>query len=243
MASKLSEEKLSMADDEVIKRVLEGHQDLYEVLIRRYNGYLYKVGRSYGYEHDDVEDLMQDTYINAYRNLRSFEGRSTVKTWLVRIMLNQCYHKKQKFSYKYEQSTSEEMLNDAKTFFNSSESDVNKEFQNKELKGVLEAAILKLPEDYRQVFTLREMTGLSTAETAESLKISESNVKVRLNRAKKILQELVQQTYNPKELFDFNLIYCDGMVAGVYTRLVNENITFIEMPKKTFVQRLLFWQN
>ena len=51
---------------------------------------------SYGYKHEDVEDLMQETFIAAYLHLPEFEGRSSFKTWITRIMLNQCYHKSQK---------------------------------------------------------------------------------------------------------------------------------------------------
>src|SRR5690606_36237908 len=89
-------------DQDVITHVLEGEISLYEIIIRRYNAYLYKIGRSYGFEHHDTEDLMQDTYLNAYAHLTNFAHRSSFKTWLVKIMLNTCYHKKQKASQKKE---------------------------------------------------------------------------------------------------------------------------------------------
>ncbi len=84
------------SDNDIIERVVNNEVPLFEVLIRRYNPYLYKVGRSYGYNHHDVEDLMQETFINAYQNLKGFNNRSSFKTWLVRIMLNNCYRKSQK---------------------------------------------------------------------------------------------------------------------------------------------------
>lgn len=81
-------------DIEIINRIAEGETRLYEILIKRYNSALYKIGRSYRYNHEDTEDLMQETYINAFYNLQKFENRSSFKTWLTRIMLNNCFHKK-----------------------------------------------------------------------------------------------------------------------------------------------------
>ena len=86
---------------------------------------------------------------------------------------------------------------------------------NKELGNVLENALKRIPEDYRIVFTLRELNGLSVADTTEALRISESNVKVRLNRAKKLLRTEIERMYSPEEIYEFNLRYCDRMVERV----------------------------
>jgi len=90
---------------------------------------------------------------------------------------------------------------------------------NKELAQILENAIQQIPEDYSLVFTLHELNGLSVAETAEVLDISESNVKVRLNRAKGMLQKEIWKMVSPDEIFGFNLIYCDAMVEKVMSRI------------------------
>jgi len=83
----------------------------------------------------------------------------------------------------------------------------------------LENAINKIPEDYRIVFTLRELNGLSISETTEALQITESNVKVRLNRAKKLLRTEIEKMYAPEDIFEFNLIYCDRMVQNVMNQI------------------------
>jgi len=80
---------------------------------------------------------------------------------------------------------------------------------NRELSGILERSIQKIPLIYRTVFVLREIEGCSVAETAEILNITSVNVKVRLNRAKALLQKEIQQFYAQSELYSFNLIYCD----------------------------------
>jgi RNA polymerase sigma-70 factor (ECF subfamily) len=90
----------TLTELEVIKRIKEGETELFEILIRRNNPFLYKVGMSYGFHHEDVEDLMQETFISAYVNLEKFESRSSFKTWIIRIMLNQCYQKVHRLIFK-----------------------------------------------------------------------------------------------------------------------------------------------
>ena len=91
-----------LIESEIIQRIVNGEKSLYEIIVRRFNAYLYKVGRSYNYNHEDTQDLMQETFIDAYKNLSAFEGRSGFGTWLIRIMLNNCYRKKEKASFKNE---------------------------------------------------------------------------------------------------------------------------------------------
>src|SRR5690348_5991449 len=62
-----------LTESEIINRIATGEKSLYELIVRRYNPHLYKVGRSYNYNHEDTQDLMQDTFIDAYRNLQQFE--------------------------------------------------------------------------------------------------------------------------------------------------------------------------
>lgn len=203
---------------EIIHKVIGGEVELYEILIRRYNSFLYRIGRVYRYNHQDTEDLMQETYISAYCSLAKFENRSSFKTWFTRIMLNHCYQRKQKLSFKNEIITDDLQLAKSNVMLHPSMNS-EKVTANKELGRVLENAIHEIPEVYRLVFTLRELNGLSVAETAESLDISESNVKVRLNRAKTMLRTEIEKMYSPQEIFEFNLVYCDGMVKKVMEKI------------------------
>jgi len=77
---------------------------------------------------------------------------------------------------------------------------------NNELSNIIGSALISIPFEYRMVFSLRELNGMSTSETAEALDISETNVKVRLNRAKRMLREKVEKMYTPEDIFEFNLI-------------------------------------
>lgn len=208
-----------LPEAEIAQRVLKGEKSLYEIIVRRFNPYLYKVGRSYNYNHEDTQDLMQDTFIDAYRSLSKFEGRSSFKTWILRIMLNNCFRKKEKFSYKNEIRT--DINENSKPMFTNANNDTTKIVQNHELAHIIEDALGKLLEDYRMVFSLREINGMNVAETADLLNISEANVKVRLNRAKTMLRTEIEKSYAADELFEFNAVYCNAMAEKVMS-IINQ---------------------
>lgn len=207
-------------DQEIIQRVLSGENKLYELLIRRSNPFLYKIGRSYNYSHEDTQDLMQDTLIDAYKNLSKFENRSSFKTWIIKIMLNHCFRKKQKFSFKNE--IVKEMKDNYEPMFSNTHADTDKIITNRELGHVIEKALQAIPFDYRMVFSLREMNGFNVAETSETLAITEANVKVRLNRAKTMLRNEIEKSYSAADIFEFNLIYCDLIVRSVMSKIKNK---------------------
>ena len=206
-----------LTETEIIERILKGEKSLYELIVRRFNPCLYKIGRSYNYNHEDTQDLMQETFIDAYKSLLQFEGRASFKTWIIRIMMNNCYRKREKSSFK------NEIMQDANEhstpLFTNRNNDTDKIIQNRELGNIIEKALVQIPLDYRMVFSLREINGLNVSETAEMLNISESNVKVRLNRAKTLLRTEIENSYSTNELFEFNLIYCDAMVENVMIKI------------------------
>ena len=206
-----------LTETEIILRIINGEKALYEIIVRRFNPHLYKIGRSYNYTHQDTQDLMQETFIDAYKNLFQFEGRADFKTWIIRIMMNNCYRKRSKSSFK------NEIMQDANEYatpmFPNRNNDTDKIIQNRELARIIESALGKIPFDYRMVFSLREINGLNVAETAEMLNITEANVKVRLNRAKTMLRGEIENTYSANELFEFNLIYCDAIVENVMKKI------------------------
>ncbi len=207
-----------LTEPEIIERILKGEKPLYEIIVRRFNPYLYKIGRSYNYNHEDTQDLMQDTYVDAFKCLSQFEQRANFKTWLFRIMLNNCYRKREKFNFRNEVAQAE-INENSNPMFSKSNNDVNKQIHSRELGRIIEESLNKIPEDYRLVFSLREMTGLNVAETAKLLKISETNVKVRLNRAKSMLRTEITKSYAADEIYEFNLIYCHKLTEEVMKRI------------------------
>lgn len=209
-----------LSEVEVIDKIIEGDHALFEVLIRRYNPYLYKLGRSYGYFHHDAEDLMQETFIHAYENLKKLNNKEYFKTWLIRIMLNECYRKNHKASSQKEIVTDTFLFEKSIPMFSDNNNDdTERKVGNRELNSVIERAIEHIPIDYRLVFSLRELNGLSVQETAKTLNITETNVKVKFNRAKAMLRKEVEKMYSAEDIFQFNLIYCDKIVEKAMARI------------------------
>jgi RNA polymerase sigma factor (sigma-70 family) len=208
------------SDLSVINKILEGEISLFEILIRRYNSVLYKIARSYAFNHQDAEDLMQDTHVSAYTSLQKFEGRSSYKTWISKIMVNKCLYKL-KYGYFKNEVPSENAveLNYQPMYVSTKENRTENVLLNHELASVLEKSLQSIPVIYRTVFLLREMEGFSVAETAELLEITPVNVKVRLNRAKTLLQKKIEQFYSRTEIYSFNLVYCDAIVHKVFERI------------------------
>lgn len=212
--------KEQLSETEVIDRVVAGDLPAFEILIRKYNPYLYKIGRAYRFSHEDVEDLMQDAFISAFQGLPRLQNRAHFKTWLVRIMLNECYHKSQKAAAR-RMAAAETLFHnkDMLMYSDKSPGDAERTISSRELGKVIENAIQQIPVGYRMVFALRELNGMSVAETANVLQLTETNVKVRLNRAKVLLRKEVEKTYTTEDIFQFNLIYCDRLVHKVMEKL------------------------
>jgi RNA polymerase sigma factor (sigma-70 family) len=202
-----------LSDETVIQKILEGDTAMFEILIRRYNTVIYRIGRMYAFNHHDTEDLMQDTHVSAYTQLASFEHRASYKTWISRIMINKCIYKL-KYGYFKNEIPGEQVYES-----NSATIQTEQNMLNRELSSVLEKSLESIPVIYRSVFVLREVQGFSVAETAELLGITPVNVKVRLNRAKSLLQKQLEQFYTANEIYSFNLIYCDNIVKRVFDEI------------------------
>jgi len=203
----------NLQDKEILDKVISGDTDLYEVIIRRYNQRLYRVGRSFFRNNDEeIEDVMQFTYIRAFEKLSSFENRSAFSTWLTRIFINEALARKKYgnrfISHPDEDINYENYKTDMKTPYTIA--------ANTELKELLEKSIDELPEKYKVVFVMHEVEKLSVRETGECLNISESNVKVRLTRARKMLRDNLSHYYKSDEIFSFNLVRCDVIVNNVF---------------------------
>ncbi len=198
-------------DEVLTKRILMGEKRLFEHIIRRYNQKLFRVGMSILNNDAEAEDAMQNAYINAYEHLNKFENRSSFGTWLTKIMLNECLaqkKKKERFKISVERQSENNISMTTPAYV----------LVNKELSGALENAVGLLPEKYRLVFILREIEEMSVRETAGTLDIEESNVKVRLNRAKIMLRDTLNK-YMKDNVHNFHLSRCDRMVTHVLTRL------------------------
>jgi RNA polymerase sigma-70 factor (ECF subfamily) len=210
----------ALSDIEVVRRVRDGETALFEILMRRYNQRLYRVARSILKDDGEAEDVMQQAYVNAYTHLDQFAGRALFSTWLTKIAVYEAQARSKRRG-PIDRRTVVESGEDAITRLQTRTPDPEHQAFATELKRLLESAVDALPEHQRLVFTLRDVEGLSTAETAECLGISEENVKTRLHRARALLRTdlLVRAGAVASSAFRFHLSRCDRVVAGVLERI------------------------
>lgn len=157
---------------------------------------------------------MQSTYLKAFYSLSRFKYGSGFSTWLVRIMINECLHLlRRQLQFKAVDISAE--LPERVVSFETREEELIK----KEMKLLLETSILALSPKYRSVYMLREVEGLSTVETAETLEISESNVKIRLHRAKEMLRDELIRRLGEVGIFTFGSDRCSHLVQSVLSKI------------------------
>lgn len=210
-----------LSDEEIVKKVTGGDINFYEVIMRRYNQRLFRIGHAYLKDDDEIEDAIQSAYLKAYEQLSNFQGRSSFSTWLIRIYINELLQglkKKKRFQNYFDPDLINNTYDPPEVGTTNMENPYNSTLNN-ELKDILEKAVDELPEKYRAVFIMREIEDMSVSETSKSLNITEANVKVRLNRAKNILRESLSQYYHYKDIYNFNLIRCDRIVANVFNKI------------------------
>jgi RNA polymerase sigma factor (sigma-70 family) len=205
-----------LTDAAIVQRVLAGDKELFEILLRRYNQTLYRVIRSYLRDQDEVQDAMQNAYLKAFDKLFQFQGNSSFSTWLIRIGINEALLrlnalKKQNAIMLHSSDADFGKINQIAD----KQMDPEKEMVRHEAKLILEKAIDGLPEKYRVIYVLKEVEGLSTEEICESLSLTESNVKVRLHRAKSQLKNILFQLSTSNEVFEFGNSRCDAVVDFV----------------------------
>lgn len=185
--------RVRLTDDEVVARVRDGETELFELLMRRYNGRVYRAVRGILRRAEDVEDAMQQAWLAAFTHLHRFEGRSLVSTWIVRIAVNEALGRLRRAKKLVLLDDPSEEETDMAAF---PKSELNPERQaaSREMVRALEDALDALPSMYRVVFLLRESEGMSTAETAEVLEVSQDVVKTRLSRARQMLRGELTET-------------------------------------------------
>jgi len=214
------------ADTEVVHEVIRGNREFFEVIVRRYNAQLYRVGMSYLRGHAQTEDAMQNTYIKAYLHLRRFRGGSSFATWLTRIMINECLMILRRQRRHVMESIDEPGHHIEYAEFTAPPA--SDRLSAADLKVLLEGAIQSLPRLHRTVYVLREVQHLSTAETAACLGLTTSNVKVCLHRAREALKTELLKTAAGVELFSYPAQYCDPLTARVMQAI--KNAVNIEHP-------------
>ncbi|NQV16278.1 sigma-70 family RNA polymerase sigma factor [bacterium] len=176
---------------ELIQAARGGDRKAQSQLVTLYSGRIYNLGLRMLRNNEDAEDMLQETFIKAFEKIETFKGNSSFYTWIYRIGVNMALGKlrkqsRMKISYSIQEPDFENLHGLAISEWPEY---IETRVTDGEFKIALKVAMDSLDEKYRSVFVLRDLEGLSTTKTAEVLELSESNVKVRLMRARLFLRD------------------------------------------------------
>jgi RNA polymerase sigma-70 factor, ECF subfamily len=207
---------MSMTDEAIVARVLEGDTAAFELLMRRHNQRVFRATRAVLHDDDEAEDAMQAAYISAYTHLRDFGGRAAFSTWLTRIAIHEALarlRKAKRTASLDDVEIEEEQMADTRSPEDAA-SDV-------ELRAALEEAVDSLPLGFRTVFVMRAVEEMSAVDVAVALGIPEETVRTRLHRARGLLRDRLAKKLEDSapQAYAFHLSRCDRVVAAVLARL------------------------
>jgi RNA polymerase sigma-70 factor (ECF subfamily) len=191
-------------EQQMIAAILAGDTQLYHQLIRPYERSVYLMAVSYMKNEADAEDVSQEAFLKAFHHLASFRSESKFSTWLVGIALNEARSRLRRDGVLRMDSlddTTEDGGHISPAILRDWREVPSEALERKEVRQMLQKAITGLPEKYREVFILRDVEELNIFETAAALSITVANVKVRLHRARLMLQKQlspVLKNINPK---------------------------------------------
>ncbi len=175
-------------DAELITLAQNGDKKALAELVTKYEQTVYNFSFKICRDREKAENAMQETFLSMVKNIKQFSGKSKLSTWLYTIVSNHCLMMARASKNKYFASLDDEdTLIDEKNIADWKVTPDNVA-ENNELKAVLDEAIQKLPYDYRVVFMLRDVEGLSTKETGKITNLSIPAVKSRLHRARAFLR-------------------------------------------------------
>lgn len=177
---------------EIIAAIIEGETQLYHELVRPYERSVYLMALSFMKNEADAEDVAQEAFIKAFRNLSMFRGDAKFSTWLISITLNEARSRLRRQNVVRMQSLDEPPDDDgviSPALLRDWREIPSETVEREEVRTLIKNAVETLPEIYRQVFLLRDVEELDVSETAQALSISIANVKVRLHRARMMLQK------------------------------------------------------
>ena len=209
----------TLPDAEIVRRIRAGDGPLFEILMRRHNQRVYRTARAIVKDETEAEDVMQQAYVNAFVHLEQFQERAQFSTWLTRIVVNEALARRQKQIAQRSSERGDE--HGVLMEFRAPQPDPERQAYAQELRRVLEDAVDLLPDGYRTVFMLRDIEGMSTAETGEGLGIGEEAVKTRLHRARAMIRRSVEARIGSEAAgaFPFHAPRCDRVVRAVLDRL------------------------
>jgi len=185
------------SDLELIKAFQTGDQSSFEELLSRYTARAFSLAQRLTKSPQDAEEVLQDVFVTVYRKISGFEGKSSFSSWLYRITVNTSLMKLRKRRQNRCIASEDVGLEVEQTIVRNS-LDYNladREAMRSQMAAVLEQAISRLPEEYRPVFLMRDVDGLSSREVGKILQITIPAVKSRLHRSRSMLRRKLAMYY------------------------------------------------
>jgi RNA polymerase sigma-70 factor (ECF subfamily) len=202
MATKVIDYK-SLNDSELVDLILKKDYSAFEEIVDRYSPKAMRLALKITKNREDAKDVLQDTFVSVYKNIDTFKGESAFSSWLYRICTNFALMKLRNRKYDNQSDSMDENPNmdiDALASHSHTENDWSDRAENilmrKELREKIDQAIDKLPDEYRVVFLLKDVEGLSNEEIGETLNLSIPAVKSRLHRARLFLRKEISKYLN-----------------------------------------------
>jgi RNA polymerase sigma-70 factor (ECF subfamily) len=214
----------TLSDIELASRVAMRDVAAVRLVTGRNNQRLYRTAWSILKDRSEAEEAVQDGYLKAFGAIGTFAGRSSLSTWLTRIVVNEALSRRTRAQRRSRLLNQESVVvleeYREKLMAGSVTQSPEKVLMRRQISKLLETAIARLPDTFRPVFVLREIEGLSVEDTAEALQIPEETVKTRLFRARRRLQkELDPELCGAlSETFPFAGADCEALTNRVITR-------------------------
>ena len=185
-------------DLELVQQFSKGCLNSFEEIVGRYETKVHNLAMRLTRNAEDAEEVLQDVFLTVYRKIDGFQGKAKFSSWLYRITVNAAFMKLRKRKQNRTVSL-EDLLPNVKdrTIFDQSSTSNRGDSRaiNNEIREALEQAIAKLPDEYRAVFVLRDIDGLSNKEVGEILGLSIPAVKSRLHRSRLMLRKKLKRFY------------------------------------------------
>ena len=213
------------SDSELLRLAREGNAAAFRTLVRRHDRYLYRIARSVLRDNQEAEDVVQETFVRAFKQLAGFRGHARLATWLTRITLNEAIQRRRRRRHivqldsLQQQEASNTQVRPSPLI--TPDPDPERTAAQHQICRLLERTIDQLPDSLRTVFVMRDVEELSTAETARLLGIRQATVKTRLHRARRMLRDALGEEIGAslKDVFPFERPRCDALVERLLNQL------------------------
>jgi len=181
-------------DQQYIENVLSGDTNAFAFLVDKYKDMVFSLALKITKSREEAEEVSQDSFIKAFKSLKNFKGDSKFSTWLYKITYNNCLDRVKKNARRYNTDTIDE-VNENKI---KAIEDTLQTIERKERAAVIKECMEVLPEDERTILWLFYFEELSLKEIIDVTSYSESNIKVKLHRARKRLLSIVKEKVEPE---------------------------------------------